>query len=210
MRSEAIRVVVGDAHPLFRDAIARAIRTDPRLELASAAASAWAALHDIARLAPDVAVLDPGPDIEALLRAFGPRDAAARLILLTARVDGALTVGALAGGAAAVLSKDLDGEEVCGAIAAVVRGETVLAPEAQRCVAAELRARGLTGRTRLTEREQQVLAGIAGGRKAPDIAEDLHLGTATIKTHLMRLYEKLGVSERAAAVAAAMREGLLE
>ncbi|MCW3064094.1 MAG: two component transcriptional regulator, LuxR family [Solirubrobacterales bacterium] len=208
----AIRVVIGDRHPLFRDAIARAVRADPTLELLTQSESPWTALRDVARLRPEVAVLDPsypGRDDDELLDSLVSHGST-RIVLLTARVDGALAFHAVARGVAAVLSKSLDGAQVCRAITAVVRGETVLAREAQGDIAAELRARRVDGRARLTERERQVLAGVAAGRSAPDIAGDLHLGTATVKTHLLRLYEKLGVSERAAAVAQAMRDGLLE
>jgi two-component system nitrate/nitrite response regulator NarL len=210
--STAIRVAIADRHPLFRDAIARAVRAEPGLELVTEADSPWTALEEIARLRPDVAVLDPscpGTDGDALLDSLAEHDGGTRIVLLTARVDGALAWSAVSRGLAAVLSKSVDGGQVCRTIAAVVRGDTVLAAEAQSGIAAELRARSPGGRGRLTERELQVLTGIAAGRSAGDIARELHLATPTVKTYLLRLYSKLGVSERAAAVAQAMRDGLI-
>src|SRR5581483_8365404 len=100
--------------------------------------------------------------------------------------------------------------EVCDTIAAVARGETVLAPEAQAGLAAEVRLRAAPAGPSLSPREREVLAMVAQGDSAPDIAATLHLSAATIKGHLQSLYEKLGVSDRAAAVAEAMRRGLLE
>jgi two-component system nitrate/nitrite response regulator NarL len=77
-------------------------------------------------------------------------------------------------------------------------------------MAREIRLRGRDDRPLLSAREQQVLVLIAEGRTAPQIGRELHVSTATVKTHILHLYEKLGVTERAAAVAEAMRRGLLE
>jgi two-component system, NarL family, nitrate/nitrite response regulator NarL len=91
-----------------------------------------------------------------------------------------------------------------------VRGHTVIAPSAQSDMAREIRLRARHQQAPLSAREQQILRLVAAGRSAPEIARELHLATATVKTHLLHLYEKLEVSERAAAVAQAMRRGLLE
>jgi two-component system, NarL family, nitrate/nitrite response regulator NarL len=92
----------------------------------------------------------------------------------------------------------------------VARGRTVLSPEPQAGVAREIRLRGASDRAAMTARERETLTLIAEGLSAPQIGRVLHLSTATVKTHLRHIYEKLGVSERAAAVAEAMRRGLLE
>jgi two-component system nitrate/nitrite response regulator NarL len=86
----------------------------------------------------------------------------------------------------------------------------VLSPEAQAGIAAEVRSRQVEDRPLLTPREREVLGHVAAGRGAPEIGRLLHLSPATVKGHLQSLYEKLGVSDRAAAVAEAMRRGLLE
>jgi two-component system nitrate/nitrite response regulator NarL len=212
-RDGAIRVVIGDRHPLFREGLARAIAAGDGLELAGEADDPWTALGDAARLQADVAVVDPsapGRSEEELIDLISRAAGAARVVLLTARVDTALTHRAVAGGAAAVVAKSIDGAQLRRVVAAVARGQTVLAPEAQRRIAAELRAKRHDRLPKLAEREQEVLAGLAAGLSAPEIARELRLGTATIKTYLARLYAKLGVSDRAAAVAVAMREGLLD
>ena len=95
-------------------------------------------------------------------------------------------------------------------MAAVSRGETILGPEIQAGLAEEIRVRGAKDRPGLSAREREILGHIAEGRSAPDIAKLLYLSPATVKSHLGALYEKLGVSDRAAAVAEAMRRGLLE
>jgi two-component system nitrate/nitrite response regulator NarL len=86
----------------------------------------------------------------------------------------------------------------------------VVPPELQAGLLEQIRARGQADDQRLTPREREVLSLIAGGASAPEIARKLHLSTGTVKTHLLHLYEKLGVSDRAAAVAEAMRKGLIE
>jgi two-component system nitrate/nitrite response regulator NarL len=95
-------------------------------------------------------------------------------------------------------------------VSAVARGETVLSPEAQRGIAKEVRLRAKDRRPALSGREREILVLTADGLSAPEIARRLHLSPTTVKTHLQHLYDKLGVSDRAAAVAEAMRHSLLE
>jgi two-component system, NarL family, nitrate/nitrite response regulator NarL len=133
-----------------------------------------------------------------------------RVVLIGARPEPGQVYAALAAGAAGYLTKDTDARELCDAIAAVARGRTVVAEELQAGIADEIRLRARRDRPLMSERERQTLKLIADGLTAPDIARTLHLSTATVKTHLQHIYEKLGVSERAAAVAEAMRRGLLE
>jgi two-component system nitrate/nitrite response regulator NarL len=208
-----VRVLAADDHPLFREAVARTIRERPEFELVGEAADGTQALAAIRQLAPDVAVLDvkmPGLDGLQVLNAVSRDALPTRVILLSAFLDGAVAFEAMAAGAAAYLSKEAERGRLADTIAAVSRGETVLGPEVQAGLAAEIRVRGAKDRPGLSEREREILEHIAAGRSAPQIAELLFLSTATVKSHLQSLYEKLGVSDRAAAVAEAMRRGLLE
>jgi two-component system nitrate/nitrite response regulator NarL len=131
-------------------------------------------------------------------------------VFLSAHIESELVYRAIALGAAAYLSKEADRAAIFDAVAAVARGETVLSPEIQGGLAAQIQLRETERRPVLSPREQQVLRLIADGGSAPAIARELHLSPSTVKSHLQTLYEKLGVSDRAAAVAAAMRAGLLE
>ena len=133
-----------------------------------------------------------------------------RVVLIAAKPEPGEVYAALAEGAAGYLTKDADARELCDAITAVARGKTVLAPELQAGVAGEIRLRAPHDRPVMSERERETLTLIAEGLSAPQIGRTLHLSTATVKTHLQHIYGKLGVSERAAAVAEAMRRGLLE
>ena len=83
-------------------------------------------------------------------------------------------------------------------------------PEVAAGLVSEIRLRATNDAPALTERERQVLKSIADGKSLPQIASELYLGVTTVKTHVQHLYEKLGVSDRAAAVAEAMRRGLIE
>ena len=208
-----VRVVVADDHPLFREAMVRAIKERPEFELVAQAADGAMALAAIRELLPDVAVLDVKmPEIDGLrvLNAVQREALPTRVILLSAFLDGAMAFEAFALGATAFLSKDADQRQIADAVSAASRGETVLSPEIQSGLTQEIRLRGGTKRPGLSAREREILGHIAAGRSAPEIAKLLFLSPATVKSHLSAMYEKLGVSERAAAVAEAMRRGLLE
>ncbi|HEX7299988.1 MAG TPA: response regulator transcription factor [Solirubrobacteraceae bacterium] len=206
-------VLVADDHPLYREAVVRAVRSRPEFELVGEAGDGREALDAIRADRPDVAVLDVempslrGIEIVEALRRDG---VATRVVLLSAHLESDMVYEAVAGGVAAYLSKAAPGDRICDAIAAVARGEVILPAEVQAGLASEIRLRSDSARPALSPREREVLALIAEGLTAPAVGRELHLSTATVKSHLKTLYEKLGVSDRAAAVAEAMRRGLLE
>jgi two-component system nitrate/nitrite response regulator NarL len=211
--AQRVRVLVADDHPLYREAVVRMVKERPDLELVGEAADGRAALEAIRALAPDVAVLDLRmPELDGLhvLNAVQREGRRTRVVILSAFLESALVFDAVAAGAAAYVSKDADRARIADTIAAVARGETVLGAEVQPGLAEQIRARGRPDRPGLTERESEVLRLVAEGLSAPEIGRRLHLSAATVKSHLQSLYEKLGVSERAAAVAEGMRRGLLE
>jgi two-component system nitrate/nitrite response regulator NarL len=213
MPRRRVRVLAADGQPLYRDAVARAIRERPELELVGQARNGREALAAIGAAQPDVAVIDrtlTGLSGEQVLNAVARDGLRTRVVLIAAEADPCAVYAALAEGAAGYLTKDTDARELCDAISAVARGRTVLAPELQAGVAGEIRLRALHDRPVMSDRELETLTLIAEGLSAPEIGRALHLSTATVKTHLQHIYEKLGVSERAAAVAEAMRRGLLE
>jgi two-component system, NarL family, nitrate/nitrite response regulator NarL len=208
-----VRVILADDHPLLREGVERAIAAYPSLELVGVASDGREALEEIRRLEPDVAVVDlrmPGLGGMEVVHAVSRDGLSTRVMFLSGYVDSAVAYRALAEGAMGFITKEAGGKAVCEAIAAVARGEIVLSPEAQSSVAEEIRVRRDASEPALTPREREVLRFVAEGLSAPDIAERLSLSAATVKGHLGSIYEKLGVSERAAAVAEGMRRGLLE
>jgi two-component system, NarL family, nitrate/nitrite response regulator NarL len=208
-----VRVYLADDHPIFLEGIVRAVRERPELELVGSASNGEEALAGLRRLKPDVAVLDlrmgglSGKEILAAARRDG---LATRILLLSAYLDDDLVYGAIAAGAAGYLSKEMDRDRILDAVVAVARGEVVLSPEVQTRVAREIQRREMLARPRLTPRELEILALAAQGSSTPQIAGRLHLSAATVKTHLQNAYDKLGVTDRTAAVAVAMRQGLLD
>ena len=214
MPADAITVLVADDHPLFRDGIVRAIRERPTLKLLGEAADGRDALARIAELAPDVAVLDlklPGLDGLQILKALSRDGVASRALMLSAFTDGPLVHEVLSAGAAGYLPKSVERTQVCDAIETIARGGTVLDPSLQDGLVAAIHSQRVNSELPwLTQRESEILALIAEGLTAPRIGERLHLAPGTVKTHLSHLYEKLGVSDRAACVAEAMRRGLIE
>lgn len=209
-----VTVLVADDHPLFRDGIVRAVRERPDLELVGEAGDGATTLRLVRELQPAVAVLDlalPRLDGLAVLHALRRDGLPTRVLMLSASTEAPLVFEAVSAGAAGYLAKSASREQVCDAAAAVARGETVLDPSLQSGLFDEVRARGvIDARPVLTGREHEVLTLMAEGLAAPAIAERLFVSTSTVKSHLGHLYEKLGVSDRAACVAEAMRRGLLE
>jgi two-component system nitrate/nitrite response regulator NarL len=213
MPSPPIRVVVAEDHPLYRQGLVEAIRLRPEFSLVGEAGDGRTALEQIRALEPDVAVLDikmPQLDGLRVLNAIARDGIETRVLLVSAFTEGERVHEALSRGAAGFLSKESSGAEICDAIAVAARGEIALGREMQSALAGELRLRESTERPRLSEREAEILRLLAEGMSSQEIADHLIISATTVKTHLRNLYEKLEVSDRAAAVAQAMRGGLLE
>jgi two-component system nitrate/nitrite response regulator NarL len=211
--SERIRVVIADDHPLYRTGLVDTVKRRPELELVGQADDGTAALEEIRSADPDVCVLDvkmPGLGGVEVLRALKREGRDVRVVFVSAYYDSEVVYGALGSGASGYLSKDSTGEEICDALVAASQGRTTLGTDVQAAVAHEIRRRSGDQERLLTPREDEILRHTADGMSAPEIARKLHLGTTTVKTHLQRVYEKLGVSDRAAAVAEAMRRRILE
>ena len=208
-----VRVVVGDDHPIYRDGIVAALNRSEQTEVVTAVADGQAALAAIAEHAPDVALLDykmPGLDGIAVAHAVTRDGLSTRVLLLSATTEGSVVYKAIQDGAAGYLSKDSDRDEIVNAVVACARGEKVLPPDLVTSLATQVHRQAQTHGPLLSERERQTLRMIADGKTVRDMAKELFLAETTIKTHIRRLYEKLGVSDRGAAVAYAMRNNLLE
>ena len=209
----AIRVLIADPQPIFRAGLARMILQDADLQLAGETADGCAALEAIRRVRPDVAVLDvelPRLDGRRVLNAVIRDRLATKIVLLTADVRPDVAFDALAAGAHACLSKRAPADAVLDAIRRVVAGDVALCEELQTVVAREIRLRHHDQPGLLTAREHQVLALMADGLNSPAIGRRLHVAPTTVKGYTARIYERLGVNERAQAVAEAMRRGLLD
>ncbi len=212
MTHAPVTVVVADDHPLYRDGLVEAIRGRPDLTLVGQASDGKEALAVISQHCPDVALLDVKMDVDGptVLRRMQTAGASTRVVFLSAYLDSALIYSTLEAGAAGFLSKRAGRSAICDALAAAASGEIVLSPETQTALGRQIRANRHIEHPALTPREQEVLVLAAEGLSAARIGERLFLSPATVKTHLAHLYDKLGVSDRTAAVAEAFRQGLLD
>lgn len=209
----SVRVLLVDDHPVVRSGLRAVLEATGRVEVVGEAASGEQALALVPSTQPDVVLMDlnlgDGVDGVATTTRILPGGPGARppaVLILTTYDHDADIVRAVEAGAAGYLLKDASPETIADAVAAAARGETVLASGlAQRLVT---RMRAPSGPT-LTPRELEVLRLVSGGASNRAIARELFVSEATIKTHLVRIYEKLGVDNRTAAVAAARERGLL-
>jgi two-component system nitrate/nitrite response regulator NarL len=208
-----VRVVVIDDHPFFRDGVTRGLQNSGQIRVVGEAGDGREGLEVIARERPDVALVDyqmPDMDGLAVVHAVIRDGLPTRVLLLSAITDSAVVFRAVQEGAAGYLSKDARRPEIVDAVLRVAKGHTVLPPGLADGLADQIRLHAQSDVPVLSEREQQVLAAFARGLSIPQTAAELFIGVSTIKTYTQRLYEKLGVSDRAAAVAEAMRRGLLD
>jgi two-component system, NarL family, nitrate/nitrite response regulator NarL len=208
-----VRVVVADDHPFFRDGVIRGLVHSGRVQVVAEAEDGRDALEAIRREQPDVALVDyQMPDLDGLdvVRAIVRDGLPTRVLLLSAHTESAIVFQALEEGAAGYLPKDARRAEIVEAVVDVAKGRTVVPSGLAAGLAGEIRMRAQSRGPVLSEREREVLRAFARGLSIPQVAAELFIGVSTVKTHTQRLYEKLGVSDRAAAVAEAMRRGLLE
>ena len=211
--AQKVRVVVGDDHPMFRDGVVRALTASGSIDVVAEADDGVAALELIRAHKPAVALLDyrmPKMDGSEVAAAVTRDDLPTRVLLISAHDESAIVYKALQDGAAGFLSKESTRSELVSAVLECARGRDVIAPALAASLAGEIRRRHEPDAPTLSAREAEVLAMIARGLTIPAMAKELYLAPSTVKTHVQRLYEKLGVGDRGAAVAEAMRRKLLD
>jgi two-component system nitrate/nitrite response regulator NarL len=211
--ASSFSVVIIEPQPLYRAAVELGCCDSPKLQVVGSFASGHDGLAGVLSSQPDLALLELDlPDMRGLsvLRALASDAPDTRVVVLSSEHDGAIIYEALALGAAGYVSKSVaDSPTVVAALCGAAAGETVISPEIHRFIAAEIRLRGTVTPVQITRRERDVLALVAKGCSAREIGLRLLVSESTVKTHLGNVYEKLGVSDRAAAVAQAMKRGLV-
>ncbi len=207
--SAPIRVLVVDDHPVVRAGLVGMLDAEPDVEIVGEAGDGEEALVRVAALRPDVVLMDlrmPRLDGAGATARIVAEHPASRVLVLTTYDTDADIVRAVEAGATGYLLKDTPRVQLLEAVRSAARGETVLAPS----VAGRLLSRMRAPQTEtLTPREVQVLAGVAQGLTNAEIGRQLIIGEATVKTHLLRAFAKLGVDDRTRAVTVAMERGLL-
>ena len=205
----AIRIVIADDHPVFRAGLQGLLSGQADFEVVGEAANGREAVTVVRHAAPDVLLIDlQMPELDGVgaiqqIRAVAP---ATRILVLTTYDSDGDILRAVEAGATGYLLKDTPREELFRAIRATARGDSVLSPS----VASKLvsRSRGPVERS-LSAREIEVLTLVARGVSNKIIAKELRISEATVKTHLLHIFAKLGVDDRTAAVTAAMEKGVL-
>ena len=203
-----ISIVLVDDHPVVRDGLRGMLESAGDFVVVGEASDGPSSVDLVARTDPDVVLMDlrmpGGGGVDAITELVRRRTRGHVLVLTTYDTDRDI-MAALDAGATGYLLKDARREELFAAVWAAARGESVLSPTVATRVVSRVRA----GSTDLSDREAEVLRLVARGRSNREIARTLFVSEATVKTHLTHVYEKLGVGDRAAAVAVAYERRLL-
>jgi DNA-binding NarL/FixJ family response regulator len=204
-----LRLLVVDDHPVVRDGIVGMVASDPDITVVGEASDGAEAIALARALEPDVVLMDlrmNGMDGVSAIREFARLGIPSRVVVLTTFDAESDVLPAIEAGATGYLLKDAPRDDLLRAIRAAAAGEAVLAPSVATRLVGRVRA---PEASLLTPRELEVLALVADGTTNRAAGVLLHLSEATVKTHLLSIYAKLGVRDRAAAVAEGFRRGLL-
>ncbi len=212
-----IRVLIVDDHPIVRSGLVGLLGVEADMDVVGEAGDGEEAITRTAALSPDVVLMDlrmprlDGVGATARITADFP---SSRVLVLTTYDTDADIIRAVEAGASGYLLKDTPRRQLVEAVRAASRGETVLAPPVAARLVSRLRTPAAAEATTplanpLTPREVEVLRAVSRGLSNAEIGRSLFIGEATVKTHLLRAFAKLGVDDRTRAVTAAMERGIL-
>jgi DNA-binding NarL/FixJ family response regulator len=206
---EPIRLLIVDDHPIVRDGLRGVFADDPDFAVVGEAANGEKALTQLSHLRVDVVLMDlrmPEMGGVEAIRRIRETSPTVRVLVLTTFDTDSDVLPAIEAGATGYLLKDAPRDELIRAVQAAFKGEAVLSPSVASLLLWQIRQPTSEA---LSQREREVLRLIANGATNREAAAHLFLSEATIKTHLLHIYDKLGVRDRAAAVGEAYRRGLL-
>jgi DNA-binding NarL/FixJ family response regulator len=211
-----IRVMIVDDHPVVRNGLIGMFEGEPGFEVVGDAGDGAEAVRRAGALEPDVILMDlrmPEMDGVTAISALTAAGSPARVLVLTTYDTDSDVLSAIEAGATGYLLKDAPPAELFRAVRSAASGEAVLSPSVATRVVGQMRGAGASVSSPAGEpisaRELEVLELVARGASNRDAAARLFISEATVKTHLMHIYSKLGVNDRAAAVAEAFDRGLL-
>ena len=206
---EKIKILMADDHPVVRAGIRGMLETQDDFQVVAEAENGREAFEQIAKFKPDVVLMDlrmPEMDGVEAIGKIKEKYPDINILVLTTYDTDADIVRAVEAGATGYLLKDAPREELFRAVRGTAKGETVLAPVVAARLMGKVRDHG---EQTLSAREIDVLLLVARGASNQDVAEKLHVSTATVKSHLIQIYQKLGVSDRTAAVTTAIERGII-
>ena len=204
-----IRLLIVDDHPVVRDGLRGMFSGERDFVVVGEAADGAEAVTRAEALRPDVILMDlrmPGLDGVTAIGRLAERGVGSHVLVLTTYETDRDVLPAIEAGATGYLLKDAPREELFRAVRAAARGEAVLSPSVATRLLSQVRQ---PIREPLSHRELEVLELVANGTTNREVAARLYISEATVKTHLLHIYAKLGVNDRAAAVAEAFEQGLL-
>ena len=204
-----IRILIADDHPVVREGLAGMLAGQPDFEVVGVAIDGNNALELYTKLSPDVTLMDlqmPGLDGVGAIEAIKASNGSANILVLTTFDSDADILRAIEAGATGYVLNDTPREDLFRAIRATTAGESVLAPTVTARLMTRMRA---PAEENLSEREIEVLQLVARGNSNKEVGKALHISTATVKTHLIHIYNKLGVDDRTAAVTTAIEKKII-
>jgi DNA-binding NarL/FixJ family response regulator len=204
-----IRVLIVDDHPVVREGLAGMLAGRADFEVVAEADNGTEALSLFRQFRPDVTLLDlhmPGMDGVDVIEQLLSEAPQARILVLTTYDSDADILRAVEAGATGYLLKDTPRSDLFRAIEKVAQGESVLAPTVASRLMQRMRS---PAEDALSSREIEVLQLVARGKSNREIGKALHISTATVKTHLVRIFDKLDVTDRTAAVTVALERGIM-
>jgi two-component system, NarL family, response regulator DegU len=208
-----MRVLIVDDHPVTRDGLRSALSTSDDVQVVGEATNGAEAIDAVKELSPEVVFMDvrmPGMDgLEAtrVIRDIAPET---KVILFTIEESRAAIADAIRAGVSGYLLKDVSAGELIQAARLALEGKAVIHPTLTRAFIEEIQYVETPRETPLSKRESQILQKVAYGATTKEVAHDLNISPHTVKTHLERIFEKLGANDRAQAVAIALRKGLVD
>lgn len=207
--TDTIHILIADDHPVVREGLAGMLAGQADFEVVATVADGQQAIESFKQLSPDVVLMDlrmPTLDGVGAIEAIKKLNPKANIIVLTTYDSDADIVRAIEAGATGYLLKDTPREELFRAIRSASTGESVLAPAVASRLMTRMRA---PAEENLSAREIEVLELVAKGNSNKEVGKVLHISTATVKTHLIHIYSKLGVTDRTSAVTTAIERGII-
>ena len=214
MEPMSIRILIVDDHPVTREGLHAALDLENDVVIVGEAESGEDAVEKAGQLTPDVVFMDvrmPGMGGIEATRAIRKASPETRVILFTVDESRASISEAIQAGVSGYLLKDASGEELAHAARLALEGKAVIHPQLTAAFIEEVQiAEKRVDSPPLSKREKEILQKVAYGATTREVAVDLGISPHTVKTHLERIFEKLGANDRAQAVAIAIRSGLVE